>query len=94
MLRSGQLDGRPPYANRIGFAIHYFDRESVAARLRDRGLDPKPFTKLGWTIADPDGLRVDIAGGWSAGASRARMRGRSGSVPRGAGGVACVSVSA
>ena len=39
-------------------------------------------------------LRVDIAGGWSAGASRARMRGRSGAVPRGAGGVACGSVSA
>ena len=55
-----QFDGRPPYVDRIGFAIHDFDRESVATRLRDRGLDPKPFTRLGWTIAGPDGLRVDI----------------------------------
>ncbi len=99
MLRSGQLDGRPPHANRIGFAIHDFDRESVAARLRDRREEGG-----GWTRSRSRSsggrspilmvLRVDIAGGWSAGASRARMRGRSGAVPRGAGGVACGSVSA
>jgi catechol 2,3-dioxygenase-like lactoylglutathione lyase family enzyme len=50
-----------PYCNNFGFVIENFDAARVGAELKRRGLNPKPYTTLGWTVADPDGMQVEIA---------------------------------
>jgi catechol 2,3-dioxygenase-like lactoylglutathione lyase family enzyme len=50
-----------PYCNHFAFVIENFDSAKVEAELKRRGLDPKPDSKLAWTITDPDGMRVDVA---------------------------------
>jgi len=50
-----------PYCNHFALVIENFDSAKVEAELKRRGLDPKPDSKLAWTITDPDGMRVDIA---------------------------------
>jgi catechol 2,3-dioxygenase-like lactoylglutathione lyase family enzyme len=51
-----------PYCNNYGFAIENFDRAKVEAELRRRGLNPKPYTDRAWTILDPDGMEIQVAG--------------------------------
>jgi catechol 2,3-dioxygenase-like lactoylglutathione lyase family enzyme len=51
-----------PYCNHFAFVIENFDQTKVEAELRRRGFDPKPDSKLAWTIADPDGFRIEVAG--------------------------------
>jgi hypothetical protein len=51
-----------PFCNNYGFVIDNFDRAKVEAELRRRGLNPKPYTDRGWTILDPDGMEIQIAG--------------------------------
>ncbi len=38
------------------------DAEALLTELKRRGLEPKPDSKLAWTIADPDGIRIEVAG--------------------------------
>ena len=54
--------GEEPYCNRYGFEIDKFDSAKVEAELKRRGMNPKPNTKLAWTVNDPDGMIIDIAG--------------------------------
>jgi catechol 2,3-dioxygenase-like lactoylglutathione lyase family enzyme len=54
--------GEEPYCNHFGLQIDNFDSAKVEAELKRRGLNPKPNTKLAWTVNDPDGLIVDVAG--------------------------------
>jgi hypothetical protein len=42
--------------------VENYNHDKVEAELKRRGLDPKPHSKLAWTVYDPDGMRVDIAG--------------------------------
>jgi catechol 2,3-dioxygenase-like lactoylglutathione lyase family enzyme len=54
--------GEKPYCNHFGLQIDNFDAAKVEAELKRRGLNPKPYTRLAWTVMDPDGLRVEVAG--------------------------------
>jgi len=51
-----------PYCNTYGYVVENYNHDRVEAELKRRGLDPKPHSKLAWTVHDPDGMRVDIAG--------------------------------
>jgi hypothetical protein len=63
MVVAGTLKpGEKPYCNHYGLQIDNFDSAKVEAELKRRGLNPKPNTKLAWTVNDPDGMIVDIAG--------------------------------
>lgn len=51
-----------PYVNHYAFAIENYDHAAVKAELDRRGLDAKPHTDRSWTIMDPDGMQIEIAG--------------------------------
>lgn len=51
-----------PYCNHYAFVVDNYDQAKVEAELNRRGLNPKPDSKLAWTIADPDGMRLEVAG--------------------------------
>ena len=61
-LRKTANPGEKPYCNNYAFVVENYNKDSVEAKLRSRGLDPKPNSKLAWTIQDPDGMRVGVAG--------------------------------
>lgn len=48
------------HCNHFAFVIENFDLAKVEAELKRRGLDPKPDSKLAWTITDPDGFRIEV----------------------------------
>lgn len=50
-----------PSCNQFGIRIENFKGDTVEAELRRRGLEPKPDSKLSWTIADPDGYQIDVS---------------------------------
>ena len=54
--------GDKPYCNRYGFQIENYDSAKVEAELKRRGLNPQPNSKIAWTVKDPDGMTVDVAG--------------------------------
>lgn len=54
--------GEKPYCNRYGFQIENYDPAKVEPELKRRGLNPQPNFKLAWTIKDPDGMTIDVAG--------------------------------
>lgn len=56
-----------PFCNQFGLTIENFKQDTVESELRRRGLDPKPDSKLSWSIADPDGYQIGVsAPGFSA----------------------------
>jgi hypothetical protein len=55
--------------------IDKYDRGRVEAELKRRGLDPKPYSPLAWTIADPDGMQIEVAG-WGLPEHLAKNSGR------------------
>jgi catechol 2,3-dioxygenase-like lactoylglutathione lyase family enzyme len=61
-LRKTANPGDKPYCNHFAFVVDNYDQAKVEAELKRRGLDPKPDSKLAWTITDPDGMRVEVAG--------------------------------
>lgn len=63
------------YCNNYGFVIDNYDRGRVEAELKRRGHDPKPYSPLAWTIADPDGLQIEVAG-WGLPEHLAKNSGR------------------
>lgn len=58
---SNQPDGKP-YCNHFAFVVEDYDQAKVEAELKRRGLDPQPDSRLAWTIRDPDGMRIEVAG--------------------------------
>jgi catechol 2,3-dioxygenase-like lactoylglutathione lyase family enzyme len=60
-LRPAGADGKA-YCNHFAFAIENYNQDAVEAELKRRGLDPQPDSKLAWSIKDPSGLRIEIAG--------------------------------
>ena len=60
-LRKTAKPDDKPYCNHFAFVIENFDQGKVEAELKRRGLDPKPDSKLAWTITDPDGFRIEVA---------------------------------
>jgi catechol 2,3-dioxygenase-like lactoylglutathione lyase family enzyme len=61
-LRKTANPGDKPYCNHFGFVVENFNQDAAEARLKALGLDPKPESKLAWTVADPDGMRIEVAG--------------------------------
>jgi catechol 2,3-dioxygenase-like lactoylglutathione lyase family enzyme len=59
--RSDQPD-KKPYVHHYAFTIANFRTDAVEAELKRRGFDPKPDSKLGWTVIDPDGYTFEVAG--------------------------------
>jgi catechol 2,3-dioxygenase-like lactoylglutathione lyase family enzyme len=63
MVVAGTLKpGETPYSSRFGFEIENYDSTKVETELKRRGLNPKANTKLAWTIQDPEGQTLDVAG--------------------------------
>jgi catechol 2,3-dioxygenase-like lactoylglutathione lyase family enzyme len=51
-----------PICNHFAFVIEDYDSARVEDELKRRGLNPRPDSKLAWTITDPDGFRIEAAG--------------------------------
>jgi catechol 2,3-dioxygenase-like lactoylglutathione lyase family enzyme len=75
ILRSLPAGRTEPFCNNYGFVIENFDRGRVEAELKRRGLNPKPYSPLAWTIADPDGMQIEVAG-WGLPEHLAKNSGR------------------
>jgi hypothetical protein len=61
-LRPNARPGEKPYCNHYAFVVENYNQDRVEAKLKALGLDPKPDSKLGWSITDPDGIRMEVAG--------------------------------
>jgi catechol 2,3-dioxygenase-like lactoylglutathione lyase family enzyme len=61
-LRKTANPGDKPYCNQYGFVVEKYDQAKVKAELERRGLKPEPDPKSGWTIHDPDGMSILVAG--------------------------------
>ena len=61
-LRNIKRPGGKPYVEHFAFEIENYDQDRVEAELKSRGYKPVPDSKLGWTIQDPEGMRIEIAG--------------------------------
>ncbi|HKA40685.1 MAG TPA: VOC family protein, partial [Burkholderiales bacterium] len=61
-LRNSRRPDRKPYVDHFAFEIENYDQDRVEAELKRRGYNPVPDSKLGWTIQDPEGTRIEIAG--------------------------------
>jgi hypothetical protein len=46
----------------FAFEVENYDQDRVEAELKRRGHNPLPDSKLGWTIQDSEGMRIEIAG--------------------------------
>lgn len=60
-LRPAGADGKAS-CNHFAFIVENYNQDAVEAELKRRGLNPKPDSKLAWTITDPDGMRIEVAG--------------------------------
>jgi catechol 2,3-dioxygenase-like lactoylglutathione lyase family enzyme len=61
-LRKTPKPSDAPYCNHYAFVVDDYNQDAVEKKLRSRGFDPKPDSKLAWTITDPDGMRIEVAG--------------------------------
>jgi catechol 2,3-dioxygenase-like lactoylglutathione lyase family enzyme len=61
-LRKTSNPRTKPYCNQFGFTVESYNQNAVEAELKRRGLQPKPDSKLSWSIADPDGYQIDVSG--------------------------------
>lgn len=61
-LRNSKRPGGKPYVDHFAFEIENYEQNRVETELKRRGYNPLPDSKLGWTIQDPEGMRIEIAG--------------------------------
>jgi catechol 2,3-dioxygenase-like lactoylglutathione lyase family enzyme len=61
-LRKSTHTDNKPYVNHFAFMVDNYDQDKVEAELKRRGFDPKPDSKLAWTIQDPEGMRIEVCG--------------------------------
>jgi len=61
-LRKSQHPEHKPYVAHFAPAIENYDQAAVKAELIRRGYKPAADSKYGWSIRDPAGMRVEVAG--------------------------------
>ena len=61
-LRPNAAPGEKPLCNHYAFVVENYNQDKAEAKLKALGLEPKPDSKLGWSITDPDGFRVEVDG--------------------------------
>jgi catechol 2,3-dioxygenase-like lactoylglutathione lyase family enzyme len=61
VLRPAGGDGTP-YLKHYAFAVENYDHAAAKAELDRLGLNPKQHTDRSWTIMDPDGMQIEVAG--------------------------------
>ena len=65
ILMNSARPGPRPYVDHLAFEIDNYDQGRVEADLKRRGHNPQPESKFSWSIQDPEGTRIEIAGkGW------------------------------
>ena len=60
--RQSQHPEHKPYIAHFAPAVENYDQAAVKAELIRRGYKPTPDSKYGWSIHDPAGMRVEVAG--------------------------------
>ena len=60
-LRNIKRPDHKPYVDHFAFEIENYNQDAVEAELKRRGFNPQPDSKLGWTIQDPEGMRIEVA---------------------------------
>jgi catechol 2,3-dioxygenase-like lactoylglutathione lyase family enzyme len=61
-LRNSRRPDKSAYVDHFAFEIENYDQDRVEAELQRRGYKPEADSKLGWTIHDPEGMRIEVAG--------------------------------
>jgi len=61
-LRKSQHPEHKPYIAHFAPTVENYDQEKVKAELTRRGYKPTPDSKFGWSIKDPAGMRLEVAG--------------------------------
>jgi catechol 2,3-dioxygenase-like lactoylglutathione lyase family enzyme len=61
-LRKSQHPENKPYVAHFAMAVENFNQAAVKAELERRGYKPQPDSKFGWSIQDPVGMRIEVAG--------------------------------
>ncbi len=61
-LRKSLHPQNKSYVAHFAPAVENYDQAAVKAALERRGYKPQPDTKYGWSIQDPAGMRVEVAG--------------------------------
>ena len=61
-LRKSRHPENKAYVSHFSPLVENFDQEAVRAELVRRGYEPRPDSKFAWTIADPAGMRIEVAG--------------------------------
>ena len=61
LRKSQQLDDKPNI-DHLTIVVANYNADAVEAELKRRGLAPEPQTKFAWTLHDPDGYPVTVAG--------------------------------
>ena len=61
-IRNSRRPDKSPYVDHFAFEIENYDQDRVEAELKRRGYEPTPDSRLGWTIHDPEGMRIEVAG--------------------------------
>jgi catechol 2,3-dioxygenase-like lactoylglutathione lyase family enzyme len=59
-IRNIKDGGTKPSVDHMAYTIPNWNTRKVEAELKQRGLDPKPDSKYGFTILDPDGYKIQI----------------------------------
>jgi catechol 2,3-dioxygenase-like lactoylglutathione lyase family enzyme len=61
-LRQSEHPEHKPYIAHFAPAVENYNQAAVLADLIQRGYKPTPDSKYGWTIHDPAGMRIEVAG--------------------------------
>jgi catechol 2,3-dioxygenase-like lactoylglutathione lyase family enzyme len=61
-LRKSKHPENKPYVSHFALEVENYNQVAVKAELERRGYKPEPMSRFAWTIDDPAGLQIDIAG--------------------------------
>jgi catechol 2,3-dioxygenase-like lactoylglutathione lyase family enzyme len=61
-LRKSRHPEDRAYVSHFSPVVENFDQAAVKAQLERQGFKPRPDSSYAWTIADPAGMRIEVAG--------------------------------